>query len=128
MQRFTRPSTLVAVGTGIGLAAFATSNYLRNAERLDNGSPKKTFTGQIGFQSLTLESVEQVNHNVKRSRFALPEKDSVSGLTLNCTHAPSVIEMSPADHCLHSCSAIILLPQWLLAARNPALFPHQRHL
>jgi len=89
MQRLTRSSTVAAMGVGVGFAAYATFSYLPNAERLDDGSPRRTFTGQIGFQSLTLESVEQVNHNVKRLRFALPQKDAVSGLTLNCTYPSS---------------------------------------
>lgn len=86
MQRLSRPSTVAAIGMGVGFAAYTTSKYLPNTERLDDGSPRRTFTGQIGFQSLTLESVELVNKNVKRLRFALPQKDAVSGLTLNCTH------------------------------------------
>lgn len=89
MQRLHNPRTIAIVGAGIGIAAYTTSHYLRNLERLDDGSLKRIFTGQLGFQSLTLESVEQVNHNVKRLRFALPDKDAVSGLTLNCTpYAP----------------------------------------
>ena len=86
MQRLSRPSTLAAASIGLGIAAYAASGYLRNPERLDDGSPKRTFTGQIGFQTLTLESAEEVNHNVKRLRFALPGgREAVSGLTLNCT-------------------------------------------
>ena len=42
---------------------------------------KSTFTGgDQGFISLKLESVENINHNTKRFRFALPEDDAVSGL------------------------------------------------
>ena len=86
MQRLATRRTFVAASAGLGVTAYVTSSYyLRKPELLDDGAPKRTFTGQFGFQKLTLESVEQVNHNVKRLRFALPESDAVSGLTLNCT-------------------------------------------
>lgn len=43
--------------------------------------PKSAFLGgDQGFISLKLESVENINHNTKKLRFALPEKDQVSGL------------------------------------------------
>jgi len=42
---------------------------------------KAAFTGgDQGFISLKLESVEMINHNTKKFRFALPENDQVSGL------------------------------------------------
>jgi cytochrome-b5 reductase len=42
---------------------------------------KSAFTGgDQGFISLKLESVENINHNTKKFRFALPEEDQVSGL------------------------------------------------
>jgi cytochrome-b5 reductase len=42
---------------------------------------KSIFTGgDQGFISLKLESVENINHNTKKFRFALPEEDAVSGL------------------------------------------------
>jgi cytochrome-b5 reductase len=40
--------------------------------------------GDQGFIDLKLESVENVNHNTKRFRFLLPEKDQVSGLQIAC--------------------------------------------
>jgi cytochrome-b5 reductase len=44
---------------------------------------KKAFTGgDQGFVGLKLESVENVNHNTKKFRFALPEEDHVSGLNV----------------------------------------------
>ncbi|RFU75146.1 nadh-cytochrome b5 reductase 2 [Trichoderma arundinaceum] len=44
-------------------------------------APKAAFTGgDQGFLSLKLAEVEDVNHNTKRLRFELPEKDQVSGL------------------------------------------------
>lgn len=46
-------------------------------------SGKKAFTGgDQGFISLKLESVENINHNTKKFRFALPEGDQVSGLAV----------------------------------------------
>ena len=36
---------------------------------------------------MTLESAEQVNHDVKRRRFSQLSSDAVSGLTRNCTSA-----------------------------------------
>ncbi|KAL3422126.1 oxidoreductase NAD-binding domain-containing protein [Phlyctema vagabunda] len=36
--------------------------------------------GDQGFISLKLDSIENVNHNTKKLRFALPEEDQVSGL------------------------------------------------
>lgn len=46
---------------------------------------KKVF-GRAGpvFTSLALESAEDVNHNTKRLRFALPAEEDVSGLPLTC--------------------------------------------
>jgi len=42
-----------------------------------------TFTGgDQGFIDLKLESVEEINHNTKKFRFALPNKDDVSGLQI----------------------------------------------
>jgi cytochrome-b5 reductase len=42
---------------------------------------KPAFTGgEQGWVGLKLESVENVNHNTKKFRFALPEDDQVSGL------------------------------------------------
>ena len=86
MQRLVTRRTFVAASAGLGVAAYATSSYyLRKPELLDDGAPKRTFTSILRFQKLTLESVEQVNHNVKRLRFALPQKDAVSGIFLGCT-------------------------------------------
>ncbi|KAI9805882.1 MAG: NADH-cytochrome b5 reductase [Sarcosagium campestre] len=47
------------------------------------GEAKATFTGgDQGFVSLRLDQVENINHNTKRFRFDLPEKDQVSGLQI----------------------------------------------
>ena len=58
-----------------------------HTEALDSASSanKKAFTGgDQGFLSLKLDSVETVNHNVKKFRFALPESDMESGLSVAC--------------------------------------------
>lgn len=34
--------------------------------------------------SLKLENIEEVNHNTKKLRFALPNPDDVSGLHIAC--------------------------------------------
>jgi cytochrome-b5 reductase len=38
--------------------------------------------GDQGFISLKLDSIENINHNTKKFRFALPEGDQVSGLQI----------------------------------------------
>lgn len=48
---------------------------------IGQGQAKDALTGgDQGFIGLRLESVETVNHNTKKFRFALPEEDQVSGL------------------------------------------------
>jgi len=50
-------------------------------EKGDTTNAKSAFLGgDQGFISLKLDSVENVNHNTKKLRFTLPEKDQVSGL------------------------------------------------
>ncbi|KAL8778725.1 MAG: hypothetical protein Q9213_007278 [Squamulea squamosa] len=49
----------------------------------DSDKPaQKTFKGDDKWIDLKLESVEEVNHNTKKFRFALPDKDDVSGLQI----------------------------------------------
>lgn len=64
--------TVAAVGVGAGLVyAYA--------------KPKPpTVFGGFNPQYLRLDSVEQVNHNTKRLRFAFPNPDDLSGLPLTC--------------------------------------------
>lgn len=54
----------------------------QNTGEVEDGFiPPVIFTGgDQGFISLKLESVEKINHNTKRLRFALPDQNSVSGL------------------------------------------------
>ena len=67
-----------------GVGAAAISQLMRRAEA-ESGEPKKIF-GRAGpsFTRLTLENAEDVNHNTKRLRFALPSENAVSGLPLTC--------------------------------------------
>lgn len=52
-------------------------------EKIEGKASKAAFTGgDQGFISLKLDSVETVNHNTKKFRFALPEPDQVSGLAV----------------------------------------------
>lgn len=47
----------------------------------------KAFGSNPSFISLTLGSSELLNHDTKRLRFKLPERDAVSGLPLTCEPA-----------------------------------------
>jgi cytochrome-b5 reductase len=50
-------------------------------DKAEGATSKSAFIGgDQGFISLKLESVENINHNTKKFRFALPEGDQVSGL------------------------------------------------
>ncbi len=56
-----------------------------NPDRTSNKPTSKAFIGgDQGFIDLKLSNVESVNHNTKRFRFDLPEKDQVSGLDVAC--------------------------------------------
>lgn len=50
----------------------------------DKPTSKAFLGGDQGFLDLKLSSVEGVNHNTKKFRFDLPEKDQVSGLDVTC--------------------------------------------
>lgn len=91
-------STSSVLGAALigGGVAYAGYNYSKNkqltpfssayAESPDTKTaPPKTFKGGFpGFIDLRLESVEVVNHNVKRLRFKLPDENAVSGLSTIC--------------------------------------------
>ena len=62
-----------------------------------NPAGNKTFTGgDQGFVDLKLENVEEINHNTKRFRFALPEKEDVSGLSTACARARPLLSERPS--------------------------------
>jgi cytochrome-b5 reductase len=50
----------------------------------DQPVPNAFTGGDQGFLDLKLSNVETVNHNTKRFRFELPDKDQVSGLNIAC--------------------------------------------
>ncbi|KAH0845530.1 NADH-cytochrome b5 reductase 2 [Fonsecaea pedrosoi] len=96
-----------AVGAGvIGYNFLGTSSKSANADspkpsedanKLDKQGPApgKTFTGgEQGFVDLKLAEVIPYNHNTKRFKFELPDKDHVSGLSV----ASAIItKFKPAD-------------------------------
>ncbi|KAF3812152.1 NADH-cytochrome b5 reductase 2 [Colletotrichum gloeosporioides] len=81
VRRF-RPATIAATvaAGGIGLGIF--SKMMIGNAAAESGAPPKVFGAGPAFVSLPLESSEQVNHNTKRLRFKLPQRDAVSGLSL----------------------------------------------
>ncbi|KAK1638480.1 oxidoreductase NAD-binding domain-containing protein [Colletotrichum phormii] len=80
--RRVRPATIAATvaAGGIGLAAY--SRLFVNSASAESGAPPKVFGAGPAFVSLALESSEEVNHNTKRLRFKLPQREAVSGLSL----------------------------------------------
>lgn len=61
-------------------------NYMaqiRNRGKTDDKPANKVFKGgDQGWVDLKLESVEEINHNTRKFRFAFPDKDDVSGLQI----------------------------------------------
>lgn len=69
---------------GIG-GAIISKFIMSTADAEAPGEAKKIF-GRAGpvFTTLALQSAEDVNHNTKKLRFALPNEGDVSGLPLTC--------------------------------------------
>ncbi|OLN97038.1 NADH-cytochrome b5 reductase 2-like protein 1 [Colletotrichum chlorophyti] len=71
-----RPATIAATiaagGVGLGLL----SKVLVGTAAADSGAPPKVFGAGPAFVSLPLESSEVVNHNTKRLRFKLPQREA----------------------------------------------------
>jgi cytochrome-b5 reductase len=68
-----------------GSAPAAAAEAAVDKVKAETKEPSKTFTGgDQGFIDLKLADVTNINHNVKRFRFELPEKEAVSGLTIAC--------------------------------------------
>ncbi|POS88068.1 hypothetical protein EPUL_000561 [Erysiphe pulchra] len=83
-----RSSGSRAITLGVGsLAIIGGVTYWYWPEAIDTvmaKEPNPAFTNQ-GFFNLKLDSVENINHNTKKFRFALPEENQVSGLqTASC--------------------------------------------
>lgn len=71
----------VFIGTAVLGTALYGANVLPRVAHADAGDkPRKVFGGLP--KRLTLFSTEEVNHNTKRLRFALPDQDAISGLSL----------------------------------------------
>lgn len=73
-----------------GADAMSAVNTKQQQQQAQAGA-KKVF-GRPGpvFQSLALESSEDVNHNTKRLRFKLPADGDVTGLPLTCTFSACI--------------------------------------
>lgn len=68
-------------GTDTSKIAAAAKEAEAKAKGLVGKAAAPAFTGgDQDFISLKLDSVEKVNHNTKKLRFALPESDQVSGM------------------------------------------------
>jgi hypothetical protein len=87
MAAFARPAVRVSVIAGAASAALGAGYYktsFREAHAESAPSDAKASLKKVpwkGFTELKLESAEMVNHNVKRLTFALPDDDSVTGIT-----------------------------------------------
>lgn len=90
-------------------------------EKASPGS--KVFTGgDQGFVDLKLESIENINHNVKKFRFALPESEDVSGLHIACrrTLSNQMLKEVSANAC-GSCSLDQIQSSRYGGARNATI-------
>jgi hypothetical protein len=73
-----------AAYAGHSLYKNSSTSIIRPAYADAPPGPKKIFPAS-GFVEFELESSELVNHNVKKLRFALPDKDAVTGMQPICT-------------------------------------------
>lgn len=99
MTSFLRPATryagLATAGAAVGYAGsryYDTTFFAFTQAHAEAPSDAKATLKKLpwkGFTELKLESSEMVNHNVKRLTFALPDDESITGLTpiskLACT-------------------------------------------
>lgn len=83
---------------GVGAFAYTRSNaaegkklpspgeHKDDSDAQNKGKPSNSAFkgGDQGFLSLRLDSVEELSHNTKKFRFALPNPDDVSGLHIAC--------------------------------------------
>ncbi|GKT63386.1 NADH-cytochrome B5 [Colletotrichum tofieldiae] len=79
-----RPTTVAAAVAAGGIGLGIMSKLLVGNASAESGAPPKVFGAGPAFVSLPLESSEEVNHNTKRLRFKLPQREAVSGLSLTC--------------------------------------------
>lgn len=81
------PWIVAAAAAGTGLFGYTYLGNQRNVHAEAAASDKKAFKGgDQGFISLKLVDVSDYNHNTKKFKFALPEDDMVSGLSVACKH------------------------------------------
>ncbi|GJC99510.1 NADH-cytochrome b5 reductase [Colletotrichum higginsianum] len=79
IRRF-RPASVAATIAAGGIGLGVMSKLLVGNASAESDAPPKVFGAGPAFVSLPLESSEQMNHNTKRLRFKLPQREAVSGL------------------------------------------------
>lgn len=79
----TRLVAVAVVGLGVAYVGYSYAKGQSPVKVPIYAGKKAAFPAQ-GFTKLKLESAEQVNHNVRRLRFELPDRDLVSGLSTVC--------------------------------------------
>lgn len=70
-----------ASAIALGGTLYTIRNQLIKPAFAEEQAPRKSTFGSIGFRSLKVEKIEEINHDTRRVRFALPEGE-VSGLKL----------------------------------------------
>ena len=75
------------MGGGVTLPTAAPISSMADSDTQNKGKPANSafLGGDQGWIDLKLERVEELNHNTKKFRFALPKEDDVSGLQIACT-------------------------------------------
>ncbi len=70
------------MGAGSSLPTAAPLNSKVDSDTQNKGKPSNAafLGGDQGWIDLKLESVEELSHNTKKFRFALPNEDDISGL------------------------------------------------
>lgn len=81
---------------GLAAAASITATLLYTLYATPTQPP--TVFGTFRPRHLRLESVQDLNHNTKRLRFALPNPDDLSGLPLTCTSPPPPTTTTTTTH------------------------------
>lgn len=84
------PIAIAAVIAGLGAYTFYSTSPQKKKLIAANETPVKTFGSGPAFTSLTLHSVEKLNHDSSRLRFSLPSEEAVSGLSLTCAVSHSI--------------------------------------
>jgi cytochrome-b5 reductase len=88
----------------------------------DTPAPKALTGGDQGFLDLKLSNVETVNHNTKRFRFELPEKDQVSGLDVACESLIGLLSLPWS--CADEATAAIITKFKAPEAEKPVIRPY----